>query len=59
MVHPVTLAGNGRQDWSKSGNGAYELAEAHEQVIDKAGLPALCPNSAKNLTVEQPRNVAI
>ena len=59
MVHPVTFAGNGRQNWSKAKTGHIELAEAHAQLIEKAGLPALCPNSTRNLTVEQRRNVVI
>jgi hypothetical protein len=44
---------------AKRETGRIELAEAHAQVIEKAGLPDLCPNSTKNLTVEQRRNVVI
>jgi hypothetical protein len=55
VVHLSLLQGMGDRIGAKRETGHIELAEAHAQLIEKAGLPAHCPNSTKNLTVEQRR----
>ena len=55
-------AGESSQDESENGEAQTKpslMGNRDEQVIEKAGLAALCPNSTRNLTVEQRRNVVI